>query len=735
MPASSPFANPAPDTGLLRAELAAARAALAEAQARATYYQQLFEQQHRAVLIIGNGCYTDCNGTALRLLGLSRRDQLLGQPVGSFSMPVQPDGRPTPARIAEVLDQVRRLGWGRFAWLGRRHTGEEFWEDVVVTCIREAGQELFHVSWEDTSDRPPRAGSSYESENRLQLALAATHSGVWISHLTAGYTYCDQRARALLGAAEAICPHEALLPLLHPDDLPRLRAAFRQARRERQPFDVEFRVQHPTEGLRYLMAMGQVQFDAQQRPVRITGLLRDITDRQRTRLELIRKSELLEQMLRHLPLILGRFDRQGRILELVGAGLRHLHTTDNEGVGRQAGYLMQDMQEPIAQVLTGQHVRFVARGQVQGQPVYLQCFGFFDESQQCGVIFSINATESELSKERLRTEKEFSERLLNHSLDAIAACDQHGSVTAWNHIMERLSGVPASTMLGQQLPEFPVFAGDTAQGAALRSILSGQNTPHYNVPFHCHNQDCEANLLPLPMPEGSAYGVLVVIRDVTQRNQLAAEATRLQLRRQQEILSAVLEAQEAERRRIAEGLHNGVGQLLYAAKLSLPAGPEVQATRAVLEEAIRATRTISFELTPGVLADFGLKTALEELFKRIPHQHLPVQLHILNLPPRLPAPVEMAAYRIVQELLNNMLKHARATTALVRVAYRNQALHLAVHDNGVGFEPATGPQPGLGLPSIRNRVELLQGTLQLTSRPGQGTTVQITIPDTPAPEG
>jgi signal transduction histidine kinase len=303
--------------------------------------------------------------------------------------------------------------------------------------------------------------------------------------------------------------------------------------------------------------------------------------------------------------------------------------------------------------------------------------------------------------------------------------------------MERLSGYAAATMLGQQLPEFPVFRPDTVQGAALQDLLAGQLTPHYNVSFHCHDQDCEANLLPLQPAEGPPHGVLVVIRDVTQRNLLATQAAQLQQRRQQEILTAVLEAQETERRRIAEGLHNGVGQLLYAAKLSLPATADVRDTRTLLEEAIRATRTISFELTPGVLADFGLKTALQELFKRVPHQHLHLQLRAHLLPERLPAAVEMAAYRIMQELLNNILKHARASEATLEAHYQHGMLLLSAQDNGAGFEPApdaTQPPQGMGLTSIRHRVELLLGTLMIDSAPDRGTLIRISLPCSPAPK-
>lgn len=726
--------TPAAELVRLRAELALARAAQAQAEVRATYYQQLFEQPRKAVVIVRDGHYTDCNSMALQVLGLSSREELLGRPIGSFSAPTQPDGRPTTQRLADWLEQAHRMGWARVGWLGRRSDGQEFWEDILITAIWLEGEVLYHVSWESNSDQRPWPGGSSESENRLQLALTATASGVWICHLPTQKVYCDPRARKILGISEAVSPNETLAQLVHPDDLALLHAAFRRTPSDSQPFEVEFRLLHPTNGTRYLSAIGQVQLDTRQRPMRITGLLRDVTARHQTQHELTLKNQLLERMLQNLPLILGRFDRQGHLLELTGAGLRHLHVADNEGMGQPAGYLIPDMKEHIAQVLAGHTVRFVARGQAQGEPVFLHCFGFFDESQQCGVIFSINATESELSKERLRTEKEFTEHLLNHSVDAIVACDAQGRITAWNRVMERLSGCAAAIMLGQLLPEFPVFTPDTAQGTALHSMLAGQLTPHYNVPFHCHDQDCEANLLPLQLPEGSEYGVLIVIRDVTQRNQLTAEASRQQQRRQHEIMAAVLEAQETERRRIAEGLHNGVGQLLYAAKLSLPPTGEVHETRSLLEEAIRATRTISFELTPGVLADFGLKTALEELFKRVPHHHLRVQLRVQHLPERLPAAVEMAAYRIMQELLNNILKHARASEATLLVRYRPATLELSAEDNGIGFEaalPTTEPPRGLGLTSIRHRVELLLGSLTVDSAPGRGTLVCISLPCNP----
>jgi signal transduction histidine kinase len=226
-------------------------------------------------------------------------------------------------------------------------------------------------------------------------------------------------------------------------------------------------------------------------------------------------------------------------------------------------------------------------------------------------------------------------------------------------------------------------------------------------------------------------GVLVIIRDVTERDRLAEEATRLRLRRQQEVLAAILTTQENERKRIAEALHNGLGQVLYATKLSLEGSHAApRESLKLLDEAIRTARTISFELTPGILEDFGLRTALEELVKRVARVRLPVRMHVAGLEQRLPPQVEIAVYRVVQELLNNVMKHAHASEVVVHVAHEDSRLEVSVEDNGCGFETAAlaaQPLTGIGLAGMRNRVALLGGELSINSQLGRGTIVSFEV--------
>ena len=343
-----------------------------------------------------------------------------------------------------------------------------------------------------------------------------------------------------------------------------------------------------------------------------------------------------------------------------------------------------------------------------------------------------DVTAARTARQELQRSKEFTESLLDNTVDVIMAIDRDQRITAWNPEAARYFGQDAAGVLGRPVAEVLPYL--TAESTQLTTrALAGERITLLSQTFQRRPGRYDAHIVPLRHAgEALPTGVLTIIHDVTERDRLTEEATRQRLRQQQEVLAAILATQETERKRIAEALHNGLGQLLYATKLSLEgrAGvPEsVRESLKLLEEAIRATRTISFELTPGILEDFGLRTALEELAKRIAPARLPVRLHLSGLERRLAPPVEIAVYRIVQELLNNVMKHARATEVVVHLVRENHRLEVSVEDNGCGFEPAAQaaqPLAGIGLAGVRNRVALLGGELAVVSRLGRGTIISF----------
>jgi signal transduction histidine kinase len=142
---------------------------------------------------------------------------------------------------------------------------------------------------------------------------------------------------------------------------------------------------------------------------------------------------------------------------------------------------------------------------------------------------------------------------------------------------------------------------------------------------------------------------------------------------------------------------------------------------------LQDVRRLAVELRPKSLDDFGLVPALERLVGGF-SERTALDTHVeALLPERLPPEVETALYRIVQEALTNVAKHARATTVSVLVTFENGCATLVIEDDGVGFSPDT-PADGLGLLGMRERVNLLGGRLTVESRPGAGTSIVAEVP-------
>lgn len=212
--------------------------------------------------------------------------------------------------------------------------------------------------------------------------------------------------------------------------------------------------------------------------------------------------------------------------------------------------------------------------------------------------------------------------------------------------------------------------------------------------------------------------------------------------KEQEIKSihAMLEGQDRERKRIAEDLHDRLGSTLSAVKLHLGAldGVAVQPTaqpiyqnlNGLLDQAVSEVRDIAYNMVSGVLTKFGLVPALQDLKESLEaSRQLKIELVVFNLEERLDGQVEVTLYRIIQELVSNVLKHARATEITIQLNKINQELLLMVEDNGRGFDPyLTTQNKGMGLGNVASRVASLGGRLSIDSGKGRGTTTTIEIP-------
>ena len=218
----------------------------------------------------------------------------------------------------------------------------------------------------------------------------------------------------------------------------------------------------------------------------------------------------------------------------------------------------------------------------------------------------------------------------------------------------------------------------------------------------------------------------------------ARAALDARVRSRSELLAATIAAQEAERARVARDLHDDIGQALTSVLLwlrlvegddnaTLSAGE----LRALVTDALQRTRRLAFDLRPTVLDDVGLAPALARLAEDLSQRGaaLVIDTVVDDSAERLTLPTEVATvvYRVVQEALTNVVRHAQASTATATVTVRGGMLRAVIEDDGTGFDPAA-PTACLGLRGMTERAELVGGTLRVVAAPGSGTVVVLEVP-------
>lgn len=236
---------------------------------------------------------------------------------------------------------------------------------------------------------------------------------------------------------------------------------------------------------------------------------------------------------------------------------------------------------------------------------------------------------------------------------------------------------------------------------------------------------------------------LLLIYQLYRRSRLKQQA-KLQaeiLHQQDMAAKAIVEAEENERRRISRDLHDGVGQMMSAAKMNLSAiennifftsnEQKVNFEKVILliDESCNEVRSVSHNMMPNALLKAGLSSAVRDFIDKIDANVIKVVLHAEGLNERIDTNIETVLYRVIQECVNNVIKHARATTLDIALIKDADGISVTIEDNGQGFDARDVKNfEGIGLKNIISRITYLKGTVEWDSNKGRGTLVAIHVP-------
>ena len=213
------------------------------------------------------------------------------------------------------------------------------------------------------------------------------------------------------------------------------------------------------------------------------------------------------------------------------------------------------------------------------------------------------------------------------------------------------------------------------------------------------------------------------------------------LKQQELAAQSILEAEEKERQRIAKDLHDGVGQMMSAARMNLSsfynnikiedAEQNISLANIIhlVDDSCKEVRAVSHSMMPSALLNKGLPDAVKELTSRISNNGLQVSFYSEGFSKRLNSTTETILFRVIQECINNSIKHAEASTLDISLIHDNDGISVTIEDNGKGFlQIPQQYEEGMGLSNIRSRIHFLKGSVDIDSSPGSGTLVAIHVP-------
>jgi PAS domain S-box-containing protein len=362
-------------------------------------------------------------------------------------------------------------------------------------------------------------------------------------------------------------------------------------------------------------------------------------------------------------------------------------------------------------------------------------------------LFYVQGTERRGVDRTLKSAQNRIANVVDSAMDAIVSMDEHQRIVLFNAAAEKVFGWKRRDVMGKPIevliPERLRAAhhghierfgstGTTSRRMGDRTVLVGLRSSGEEFPI-------EASISQI-REEGSRF-YTVILRDVTERV-LAEHALRQSKDELREMAAASHKVREQEKSRIARELHDELAQSLTSLKMDVmglkdqlpqeqrPLAARLDTMAGMLDGMVTATRRISADLRPLILDDLGLVPAAEWLTQNFT-QRSGVKCEFSVDPPELELqdPHATAIFRILQESLNNVARHAHATQVEATLDGTGREIVLRVRDDGTGFEAGAARKPqSFGLAGLRERVSLLDGELKVETAPGRGTLIEVRIP-------
>ncbi|MFO1425247.1 MAG: PAS domain S-box protein [Candidatus Competibacteraceae bacterium] len=733
-------------------EQMAARAALHESEQT---YREIFNATSDALLIHDEtGRVLDANDQAYTLFGYDWRT-MIRPSIGDLDLG---ENLYSQAKTEEWIRWTIQKGPQVFEWRSKRLNGEMLWTEVALRASRIGGQLRVIAAVRDITARKQADEALREYQQTINAIVETSKDWIWALDLSGHHTYSNPAVEKILGYSPDEMRYTDMEQLIHPEDRWIVDSQWPDWIETRQGWNnLVVRWRRKDDSYRYLESTSIPVLGPDGELLGFRGVDRDITERVQVENALRASEARLNEAQRLAHVGTWEWDLASdsllcsdellHILEIEPRQysiryqnfLDRVHPEDVERVRRSLAESM-DSHTPYQ---IDHRLRF-ADGRIKH--VYQQGETFGDaEGQPIRSIGTVqDITERKLAETALR-ESEVRYRTLVDLLPyGVQENDLAGQIRFANPALERFQGYPPGGLVGRYIWD---LLADDRERERLRDylrFLAREQPPRQT--YFAQNRRTDGSFIDIQVDwtyhrdeHGQLQSFIAVISDITQRKQaeiMLKESTQ----RLQALSRRLLSVQEEERRMLARELHDDFGQQLAAFKLNLgllSRGMRGEAEQRCIADCLDITnhllerlRDIARDLRPSVLDDLGLAAALH-WYARRQAERSGCKITVLDRVSPLSPEIETAVFRITQEAVNNAIRHGGARHITVTAEAADQCLALAIQDDGGGFDPGVAsskPDAGLGLNSMRERAELLDGRFALTSQAGIGTRIEVFIP-------
>jgi PAS domain S-box-containing protein len=743
--------------------------AQAKITGKAAPIEQMLEPATGVAIVAtgADGLITVFNSGAEAMLGYEAREVIgritpvaLLDAVEIRALGVDLTEKPAEPLSMERMASLARVVTGQDELTLVRKDGSRFRARVMVTELRDAAGAttgLLGIATDAGARREAQREVQARGE-RFELAAQGAGDGIWDWNLATGEAYHSDRWYEILGFTPGEMPasYASWESLLHPEERSEVLREVHRQLEDRSGFDVEYRLKAKDGTYRWVHNRGKAIRGAGGEVQRVAGSIRDITDRKRLESDLSRllreTGEALRTLVQAAPIAIVSLDPQRNVTTWNRAAEQLFGYAASEVVGKRCPW----GEDPSAMTVD-LHARAMAGETLVGRECLLPSLegGCVEASVSAAplcepggavngvILIAENITERKSLSRKLAASEEQYRLLFDANPSVLVVYDERSlRLLAVNDAATRQYGYGRDEFLGLTMADLVAPAERIVflEQAGKVDACGGGFSP---VGLWKHVRK-DASELDVEMQRQrilfhGAPGVICLLRNVSAR--LAAER-QVEISRQQlqALTERLLTAQEEERRRIARELHDETTQSL--ARLAMDAGeiaadvahtPVCERIRELqqrLRQVSHNLRHLSHDLHPGSIEDLGLELALQAYCEEVAEREgLDLRFSARGVPREIRREIATALYRVAQEALHNVVKHARSREVSVTLEERDGRLRLIVEDFGVGFDPEQSkPGASLGLISMKERVRLLNGTISVESRPGDGTHVTVSVP-------